>query len=117
LLPWFFGWAATIADFLLFGCFAVLMSPITWEHHYGYFFMPAVLLLARADLWPRHTWLLLCICLLAMANRWPPLDHRQRGVVSLAGDYLFFAGIVVCYLLCTYASRRTTERVEGGSYA
>jgi hypothetical protein len=46
---------------------------------------------------------------LAIANRWPPLDHRQRGPVSLAGDYLFFAGILVCYLLCVYASRLAAQ--------
>src|SRR5215469_10809736 len=89
-LPWFLGWTRTIADFLLFGCVAVLMSPIAWEHHYGYFFFPAVLLLAAANRPPRPAWLLLCACVLGIANRWPPLDHRQQGVASLAGDYLFF---------------------------
>lgn len=105
LLPWVFGWAKTIADFLFFGCLAVLMSPISWEHHYGYFFLPAVLLLAAADRLSRPAWFALCVCILAMANRWPPLDHRQRGIVSLAGDYLFFAGILICCLLCVYASK------------
>ncbi|HEY4009863.1 MAG TPA: glycosyltransferase family 87 protein, partial [Acidobacteriaceae bacterium] len=104
LLPLRLGWSRTIADFLLFGCVAVLMSPIAWEHHYGYFFFPAVLLLTVADRLNKQAWLLLCAGVLAMANRWPPLDHRQRGLVSLAGDYLFFAGIVLCGLLCTYAS-------------
>jgi hypothetical protein len=105
LLPWFLGWARTIADFLLFGCIAVLMSPISWEHHYGYFFFRAVLLLAAADRLPRKAWLVLCACILAAANRWPPLDHRQRGLVSLAGDYLFCAGILLGCLLCAYASQ------------
>jgi hypothetical protein len=85
------------------------MSPISWEHHYGYFFFPAVLLLAAADRLPRQAWLVLCACVLAIANRWPPLDHRQRGAVSLAGDYLFFAGILVCCLLCAYATQLTTR--------
>jgi hypothetical protein len=110
-LPWFLGWARTIADFLLFGCVAVLMSPIAWEHHYGYFFFPAVLLLAAADRLPRHIWWVLCACVLAIANRWPPLDHRQRGLISLAGDYLFFAGIMICCLLCAYASRLFRENL------
>ena len=104
-LPVFLGWARTIADYLLFGCLAVLMSPIAWEHHYGYFFLPVVLLLAAADRLPRRAWFVLCACVLAIANRWPPLDHRQRGLVSLAGDYLFFAGIAICCLLCVYASQ------------
>ena len=108
-LPTFLGWAGTIADFLLFGCVAVLMSPIAWEHHYGYFFFPVVLLLAAANRLPRNAWLLLCACVLGIANRWPPLDHRQQGVVSLAGNYLFFAGIVVCCLLCVYASQLFRE--------
>jgi alpha-1,2-mannosyltransferase len=116
-LPRILGWAGTMADFLLFGCLAVLVSPITWEHHYGYFFFAAVLLLSTADRLPRQAWFLLCACVLAMANRWPPLDHRQRGVVSLAGDYVFFAGIAVCYLLCRYAPQRTTEPVESRSSA
>jgi alpha-1,2-mannosyltransferase len=104
-LPWFLGWARTIADYLLFGCLAVLMSPIAWEHHYGYFFFPALLLLAAADRLPAQAWFVLCACVLGIANRWPPLDHRQRGIASLAGDYLFFAGILVCCLLCVYASK------------
>jgi hypothetical protein len=108
-VPWFFGWARTIADFLLFGCVAVLMSPIAWEHHYGYFFFPAVFLLAAANRLPTHIWLVLCACVLAIANRWPPLDHRQRGLISLAGDYLFFAGIAICCLLCAYASKLSRE--------
>ena len=110
-VPWIFGWARTTSDFLLFGCVAVLMSPIAWEHHYGYFFFPAVLLLAVADRLPRHAWVALCACVLAIANRWPPLDHRQRGLVSLGGDYLFFAGIVVCFLLCAYASQLFREKL------
>jgi alpha-1,2-mannosyltransferase len=104
-LPWRFGWSRTIGDYLLFGCLAVLMSPIAWEHHYGYFFFPAVLLLAAAGRLPRPAWFALCACVLAISNRWPPLDHRQRGVVSLAGDYMFFAGIFICCLLCAYASQ------------
>ena len=107
LLPQLLGWSRTIADFLLFGCVAVLMSPISWEHHYGYFFLPVVLLLAAANRLSMQQWLLLCACMLAMANRWPPLGHRQAGAVSLAGDYLFFAGIVLCCLLCAYASQLT----------
>ena len=109
ILPTLRGWAGTIADFLLFGCVAVLMSPIAWEHHYGYFFFPVVLLLAAASRLPRHAWLLLCACVFGIANRWPPLDHRQRGMASLAGDYLFFAGLVVCCLLCAYASQLSRE--------
>ncbi|HEX5284847.1 MAG TPA: glycosyltransferase family 87 protein [Bryocella sp.] len=109
LLPWLLGWARTISDFLLFGCVGVLMSPIAWEHHYGYFFLPIVLLLAAADRLPRQPWFVLCACVLAMANRWPPLDHRQRGVVSFAGDYLFFSGILLCCLLCFHASQWATQ--------
>ncbi len=110
LLPQMLGWSRNIADFLFFGCVAVLMSPISWEHHYGYFFFPLVLLLAAADRLPRHAWVALCLCVLAIANRWPPLDHRQRGAVSLAGDYLFFAGILTCCLLAVYQSRIGTDR-------
>ena len=108
-VPAFFGWSRTIGDYLLFGCVAVLISPIAWEHHYGYFFFPAVLLLAVADRLPRRVWLVLCACVLAISNRWPPLDHRQRGFVSLAGDYIFFAGILICCLLCAYAPQLTAR--------
>ena len=113
-LPWRFGWSRTIGDYLLFGCLAVLMSPIAWEHHYGYFFFPAVLLLAAAGRLPRSAWFVLCGCVLAISNRWPPLDHRQRGVVSLAGDYMFFAGVLICCLLCAYASQTAMQRGRNG---
>jgi hypothetical protein len=116
-LPSFLGWSRTIADFLLFGCVAVLMSPISWEHHYGYFFFPLVLLLTAADRLAGPAWVVLCACMLAMANRWPPLDHRQRGLVSLAGDYLFFAGILVCCLLCRYAAQLRVQSDPKREYA
>jgi hypothetical protein len=117
LLPWCLGWTRTIADFLLFGCIAVLISPISWEHHYGYFFLPVVLLLTGADRLPIRTWIVLCACVLAMANRWPPLDHRQRGIESLAGDYLYYAGIVVCGLLCLHTLRVAVQPSDNRNLA
>ncbi len=115
LLPPRLGWPGTIADFLLFGCVAVLISPISWEHHYGYFFFPAVLLLTVAARLPRTAWICFCACVLAVANRWPPLDHRQHGLVSLCGDYLFFAGIALCILLCLYAVPRARSSQQAPS--
>jgi hypothetical protein len=99
LLPWRNGWAATTADFLFFGCISVVISPIAWEHHYGYFFFLLVYLFARAKRLSRLRWTVLAACTLAMANRLPPLDHRLQGPASLVGGYLFYAGLAVLALL------------------
>jgi hypothetical protein len=99
LLPWRSGWAATTADFLFFGCISVVISPIAWEHHYGYFFFLLVYLLARVEQLTRVRWMVLAVCTLAMANRLPPLDHRLEGPASLVGGYLFYAGLALLALL------------------
>jgi hypothetical protein len=107
LLPRRLGWSRTTADFLFFGCLSVLMSPIAWEHHYGYFFFAFILLLARnRDLSIRPT-VLLIGCFLAMANRIPRLDFLLSGPASLWGDYLFFAALIVLVLLVTTEMRHT----------
>jgi hypothetical protein len=107
LLPWRNGWAATTADFLFFGCISVVISPIAWEHHYGYFFFLLVYLFARAERLSRLRWAVLAACTLAMANRLPPLDHRLQGAASLVGGYLFYAGLAALALL---AMEKRTHR-------
>ena len=98
-LPWRSGWAATTSDFLFFGCISVVISPIAWEHHYGYFFFLLVSLFARAERLGRFRWMVLAVCTLAMANRLPPLDHRLQGPASLIAGYLFYAGLAMLVLL------------------
>ena len=109
LLPRLAGWQSTLGDFLFLGCSSVLLSPIAWEHHYAYFYFVIVYLLAGAGTLPLRDWMLLCACTLAMANRLPPLDHRQRGVGSLAGSYLLYSGIVVLALLAMEQRRGRTR--------
>jgi len=106
LLPHLYRWRRTTADFLFFGCLTVLMSPIAWEHHYAYFFFMIAFLLARSEKLSRTQWWILLGCFLAVANRWPPLDHRLSGVESLLGDYLFAAGIVLAAFFAFTAGRR-----------
>ena len=95
LLPRRAGWSNTTADFVFFGCVSVLLSPIAWEHHYGYFFGAAVLLLAQAERLSSASWLVLCAALLALSNRLPLLDGLVGGVPSLLGDYLLFSGLAL----------------------
>jgi hypothetical protein len=92
-------WASTTADLLLFGCTATLISPIVWRHHYSIVWFAVVYLLARAGDMTRARWAVLVLAVLAMANYLPPLDHFSRGVLSLLGDYVFFAAIAVLALL------------------
>ncbi len=109
VLPWRMGWAATTADFLFFGGLSVVISPIAWEHHYGAFFFLLVFLLARAETLTRVQWGLLAASTLAMANRLPPLDHRIAGLSSLAGAYLFYAGLAVLWLLARNSAQPNTR--------
>jgi len=99
LLPRFAGWQGTTADFLLLGCSSVLISPIAWEHHYGYFFFLIVFLLSQAETFPLMRWLVLAMCTLALANRLPPLDHRISGGISVISSYMLYSGLAVLALL------------------
>lgn len=111
-LPWREHWAATTADFLFFGCISVIISPIAWEHHYAYFFFLLIYLLARAESLTQTKWAALAVCTLAMANRLPPLDHRQQGLLSLFGAYLFYAGLAVLALLAREARKRGEPQTQ-----
>ena len=105
LLPWRARWANTTADFLFFGCLSVLLSPIAWEHHYGYFFFPIVALLAQAESLPSLTYKVLSAALLALSNRLPLLDGFITGPASVLGDYLFLSGLGTLALFAFYAHR------------
>lgn len=109
LVPRLRHWQGTTADFLFAGCSSVLISPIAWEHHYGYFFFLIVYLIARAGTLPRSAWIAVCACTLALGNRLPPLDHRMQGAISLISSYMLYAGIA---LLCVLAveQRRGANR-------
>lgn len=109
LLPRLKRWTCSTEDYVFFGCLSVLMSPIAWEHHYGYFFFLIALLLAETRL-SLFQWLLLCACELAMANRLPLLDNHQQGITSLVGDYLFFAGVALVGLLCVNGPQLNSAR-------
>jgi len=109
--PWFWKWQGTAADFLLLGCSSVLISPIAWEHHYGYFFFLIVFLLARAGTLTTMRWGVLAACLLIMANRLPPLDHRMSGGISLVSSYLLYAGLALLILLGVEQRRRAELHV------
>jgi hypothetical protein len=106
LIPHFGGWQNTAGDFLFVGCSSVLISPIAWEHHYGYFFFLVVYLLARAASLSAWNWGLLCACTIALANRLPPLDHRMRGGISVISSYMLYSGIAVLWLLAIEERRR-----------
>lgn len=112
LLPWRGKWAGSVADYVLFGCLSVLTSPIAWEHHYGYFYFAIVLLAAKLSDLTRRAWWLLVACVLALANRWPKLDHHHAGFTSIVGDYLFVAGILLCVLLVLNSQRAARPLAE-----
>ena len=109
LIPQLGRWQGTTADFLFAGCSSVLISPIAWEHHYGYFFFLIVYLAARAGKMTLGVWTTVCVCTLALGNRLPPLDHRLQGPISLISSYMLYSGIV---LLCVLAAeqRRGLDR-------
>ena len=105
VLPWKEHWQATTADFLFFGCACALASPIVWEHHYGYFFFLLIFLFARIQDFPTIPFAVLAACTLAMANRYPPLDHRIAGVSSIFGAYLLCAGLASLALVAIQQHR------------
>jgi hypothetical protein len=108
LVPKLRRWTGTTEDYVFFGCISVLMSPIAWEHHYGYFFFAMVLLISRGERLGRAQWWVLTACVLAISNRLPKLDSYVMGVRSLVDNYLFAAAIVVLILLAQQASGRAT---------
>jgi hypothetical protein len=111
LVPRVGRWQGTTADFLFVGCSSVLISPIAWEHHYGYFFFLIVYLAARAGSLPRTAWIAVCACTLALGNRLPPLDHRMQGVVSLISSYMLYSGFALLWILAGEERRRLARVV------
>lgn len=109
LIPRLGGWQGTTADLLLVGCSSVLISPIAWEHHYGYFLFVIVYLLARSTALSTGRWLVLCACIVALANRLPPLDHRMSGGISVISSYMLYAGIALLWLLAVQQRDRRSS--------
>jgi hypothetical protein len=102
-------WSSTTADLLFFGCTATLISPIVWRHHYSILWFAVVYLLARAGEMTRARWVLLVLAVLAMANYLPLLDHFSGGLLSLLGDYVFFAALALLALLALEMRQRGTD--------
>jgi hypothetical protein len=111
LLPRLQRWSRTTEDYVFFGCLSVVMSPIAWEHHYGYFFFALVLLICQSERLGRAQWWLLTACVLTISNRLPKLDSYVTGARSLVGNYLFAAAIVVLVLF----AQRTADNVTAAS--
>ena len=111
LIPRLGNWQGTTADFLFAGCSSVLISPIAWEHHYGYFFFLIVYLLARAGNLSLAVWTTVFLCTLALGNRLPPLDHRMQGGISLISSYMLYSGIA---LLCVVAGEQRRQLAGAG---
>jgi hypothetical protein len=94
------GWQGTSADFLLFGCLTVLVSPIAWHHHYGGFYYLFIYLLARHEqIFAQWKWLWLALAYLVMVDRFPRLDEYLYGLPSLLDNYLFFGSILALVTL------------------
>jgi hypothetical protein len=106
IVPRLGNWQGTTADFLFAGCSSVLISPIAWEHHYGYFFFLIVYLVARAGNLSAGLWITVCVCALALGNRLPPLDHRMQGGISLISSYMLYSGIALLCVLAADQRRR-----------
>jgi hypothetical protein len=104
LLPKLQRWSRTTEDYVFFGCLSVLMSPIAWEHHYGYFFFAIMLLISQSERLGRAQWWILTACVLAISNRLPKLDSYVTGARSLVDNYLFVAAIVVLALFAQRAA-------------
>jgi hypothetical protein len=115
LLPRYAGWESTAGDFLFLGCSSVLISPIAWEHHYGYFLILVVYLLARANSFSLAKRLLISACTLALANRLPPLDHRMSGSISVISSYMLYAGIASLALLAIEQGSQGSLRLRNRS--
>jgi alpha-1,2-mannosyltransferase len=109
LIPRLGNWQSTLADFLFAGCSSVLISPIAWEHHYGYFFFLIVYVGARAGNLNPAVWTMVCACTLALGNRLPPLDHRMQGGISLISSYMLYSGIALLCVLAAEQSRRSAR--------
>jgi hypothetical protein len=108
LLPTVQRWARTTEDYVFFGCLSVLMSPIAWEHHYGYFFFAMVVLMSQGEHLGRAQWWMLAACVLAISNRLPKLDSYVTGARSLVDNYLFVAAIAVLILFAQRAADSAT---------
>ncbi len=112
VVPWLRRWQSTAADMICFGCVATVVSPIVWRHHYSVLYFAIMYLLARAEHMPRWQWLATFAAAVAIGNYLPPLDHFYGGPLSLLGNYVFYAGLLVLVSIALNSDREVTRTVS-----
>jgi hypothetical protein len=72
VVPVLLRWKDRSLDFLLFGMISTVASPIAWDHHYGYFFVGCIVLLASFFGQSRVP-VFFIACFLVLSHGWPLL--------------------------------------------
>ncbi len=100
---------ADLASFLAAALAFTIASPIAWEHHYGVLpamlalLLPAVKLGSPSKMRGWGTWLLGLAYILSASFFMPGSQSWETGFKSLPSSYLFFAGLIVMFLLYRFA--------------
>jgi hypothetical protein len=99
------GWKNGVADFLFFGMVATIVSPIAWEHHYGYFLPGCIYLLGRMHKLQGVLPALAAFCFLILTNGWPWLDRFAETRWNPVLSYDLFAGLGLLVVMAVWADR------------
>jgi hypothetical protein len=98
-----------LASFLIAALTFTIASPIAWEHHYGILppmlalLLPAVQLGSPPKMRGWGIWLLGLAYILSACFFMPGAQSWEIGLKSLLSSYLFFAGLMVMFLLYRFA--------------
>jgi hypothetical protein len=99
IYPLFRRWKSSARDFILFGMISTIATPVAWEHHYSYFFVASMYVLAINLRTLSKVVYLFAACFLVMANSWGFLDWLAATPLSLLLSCYLFAGVTMILIV------------------
>jgi alpha-1,2-mannosyltransferase len=115
-VPMLRRWRDSGIDFLLFGLLATVASPIAWEHHYGYFFIASVYLLALLCTGKdTRLFFLFSACFVVLANSFPVQERLANTPWTFLLSYDLYSGLAIIAILSVFGERSSRNLVAGSS--
>jgi len=120
LAPVLARWKDRALDVMLFGMLSTVASPIAWEHHYGYFFVPSIYLLASIFSQRRLLPIVFTASFMTMSTSWVFLNYLSGTRWDVFLNFYLVAGIgmiaVTVWELERHGKRDRTKQIYSESF-
>jgi hypothetical protein len=112
-------WNDSTLDFILFGMISTVASPIAWEHHYSYFLVAMLYVLASRST-PLREFAFLTLCFSIVGNAFPFYEQLENTRWNPLISIPYFAGlgmiaVIVAILERTRSRTGSNQAVLGDS--